>query len=524
MKIARFVGVLVLVLAAVVWGQDAPVAPAKPSSILEGRPDEKTDQTPELGAEFRSLAAGIAFRPPADGVEIKRSLGGDEVVQFIYEKQKWTMKVSRLVLSKGVPLVSDTEKDKDGIIREGLLESEAQQLKFDHGQAEILRQDPINLIQTPVGMIAARYSMGPDTFLTQRAIVQGDDPQDLYFIFDFTTPAPRTGPLDQDPETKKVVDLFTHVVESIQLLDQSQLLKDQNERLFYAKALFVNITEPKLKASLVPERWLRLIRDGKDIGYSYVVEEVAAGMPRKGEPMAIQARNTSGILVGVRSRTFPDPGVQNDAESWSWVAMDKKQEEWSNVLVTQNDNATDPKLKHIVSTENGVTTWRVKPVRDDSMQTQDNPGVRMVDDYRLTVTRNTGEPTIKQLPAFYLPKSIDHLLPRLVPLTEPKGFMFATYVNDEKEVIRRYVDVGQPGQFALGGKSIHAVPVNDRVGLEGSMTVHYMSPEGVYLGSVNADSKITILPTDKGTLEKMWKDVNLTRPGAVEGATTKPAE
>jgi hypothetical protein len=227
----------------------------------------------------------------------------------------------------------------------------------------------------------------------------------------------------------------------------------------------------------------------------------------------------------VRSRSFPDPGVQNDAESWSWVAMDKKQEEWSNVLVTQNDNATDPKLKHIVSSENGVTTWRVKPVRDDSMQSQNNPGVRMVDDYRLTVTRNTGEPIIKQLTAFYLPKSIDHLLPRLVPLTEPKGFMFATYVNDQKEVIRRYVDVGKPGQFTLGGKTIHAVPVNDRVGLEGSVTTHYMTPEGEYLGSVNVDSKITILPTDKATLEKMWKNVNLTRPSDVEGApgaTTAP--
>jgi len=97
------------------------------------------------------------------------------------------------VLSKPVPLVTDREQGNDGVIRAGLLETMAQQLKVDTGGAEILRQDPINLIETPVGMIAARYSVGTETMLTQRAIVQGSDKEDLYFILDFTTPTPRNG-------------------------------------------------------------------------------------------------------------------------------------------------------------------------------------------------------------------------------------------------------------------------------------------------------------------------------------------
>ena len=88
---------------------------------------------------------------------------------FDYEKPGWQLTVTRMVLSKGVPLVSDTEKNKDGMIREGLLQTMAQQLKVDTGGAEILRQDPINISETPVGMIAARYSIGTDTRLTQRA-------------------------------------------------------------------------------------------------------------------------------------------------------------------------------------------------------------------------------------------------------------------------------------------------------------------------------------------------------------------
>ena len=164
-------------------------------------------------------------------------------------------------------------------------------------------------------------------------LVQGNDDASIYYKFDFTTPAPRTGPIENDPACKRTVDLFSHVVESIQLVDQSQLIKDQNDRLFFTKALFVNITEPKIRKSLVPERWLRIIHDGKDVGYQYVIEEVAAGLPHKGEAPISHAGNITGVRMGVRSRTFPEPGVQDDSASWSWVAMDKKQEEWSNVVV-----------------------------------------------------------------------------------------------------------------------------------------------------------------------------------------------
>jgi len=84
------------------------------------------------------------------------------------------------------------------------------------------------------------------------------------------------------------------------------------------------------------------------------------------------------------------------------------------------------------------------------------------------------------------------------------------------------VDVGTEGEYIHTGNKIHAVPVRDRLGLEGSVTTHYVTPEGEYLGSINTDSKITILPTDAATLQKMWKDVNLTRPGDVEAPGIKP--
>ena len=225
-------------------------APAKPSEILPGRPDAHVVVDDALGPEFSSLAAGIAFRPPAGGKEMRPAISGDDIVQFANEKQNWTLKASRLVLSKSAPLVNDTERDATGILREGLLETMAKQIKADTGGAEILRQDPINVVQTPVGMIAARYSRGPDTWLTQRAIIQGGDDEMLYYILDFTTPVLPKGSLENDPQAKKAVDLFSQVVESTHLLDQTQLIEDEKERLFYTRALYVNMTEPQMRPSL----------------------------------------------------------------------------------------------------------------------------------------------------------------------------------------------------------------------------------------------------------------------------------
>jgi hypothetical protein len=89
-------------------------------------------------------------------------------------------------------------------------------------------------------------------------------------------------------------------------------------------------------------------------------------------------------------------------------------------------------------------------------------------------------------------------------------------VTDQQQVVLRYVDVGQEQEVVLAGQTVRAIPIADRLGYEGSITTHYLSPEGKYLGSVNEDSKITVLPTDAPTLENLWKDANLSRPGDVE--------
>ncbi len=101
------------------------------------------------------------------------------------------------------------------------------------------------------------------------------------------------------------------------------------------------------------------------------------------------------------------------------------------------------------------------------------------------------------------------MLPRLLPLNRPVTYLFQSYVSEQHEVIHRYVDVGFERQVQLGGRTLQAIPISDRIRLEGSPTIHYMSPQGEYLGSVVTEAKIVVLPTDKATLEKIWKIVDV---------------
>ena len=122
----------------------------------------------------------------------------------------------------------------------------------------------------------------------------------------------------------------------------------------------------------------------------------------------------------------------------------------------------------------------------------------------------------QSIPDYYLPQAVSHLLPRLLPLDQPKKYVFAVYVPDVRKVMHRYVDVGEEKKVDLGGATVRAIPIADRVGVEGSVTTHYMGRDGKYLGSENADTGITILPSDEATLLGIWKDAELTRPADVK--------
>jgi hypothetical protein len=464
-----------------------------------------------LGDKFQSPAAGIALRPPAGSKSVRGPIGSNQVVQFFQEEKKWTLTLTRVLLEEGKPLPLTSWKDKDGHDQPGMLELTTNQFKSDTPGAELLRQDTINVGEVGVGVMVARASSGLNTNLIQRAVIRASDLQ--YYLLAMTSPAPRDGDVTQDAGVQLAARTFSQMLDSIQLLDQSQIKHDQDERLYRTRTLLLNLTEDKIRGALRGEQWYRVTREGNDVGYSYVVEEIAHDLPRKGQPPA--TTGPAGVLIGIRSRVIPESGVQVDSESWLFSTFDRKTESWSRISYTSNS-----KTGKSTTGELGVTRWRERPVADPDQDIGSKHGVSLTEEYRLEVTklaRNVSSaPTVRDLPPFYLPQAINHLLPRVVPLNEAKGYLFATWVSEAGQLMYRYIDVGDEQEVALGNKRVRAIPVSDHVGLEGVVTTHYIGADGQYLGSVSEDSKITILPTDAATLAKLWQNIDLSRPGNVE--------
>jgi hypothetical protein len=585
-----------------------PVAPA-PTGLgaLSGRPDappaeaaaadEPAEGTDLLGAAYENRGAGIAVRPPA-GSRTVRKAGGDEIVEFVNEKRRWTLKVMLMTTQNPIGLTTTTGLDgRETLGIMDITKRRVAQALPDGATPEkrFLREDVVNIAdgvrsedprqRVPnVGMLALRYTKGLERLLGQQAIIQANER--MYYLITMVSPGkpltvtnhdapgapapvakPEPGPGDEpaetlenaDPAERVAVETFRQIIDSVKLLDRSKLKQEQDERLFRTRALFVNLTPARLEAAVVPQQWYRLIRKGKDIGYVYTIEEMADGIPqpnqlrqaKAGAPGGV-ASGEKGVLVGTRSRILiEDTNTQIDAESWMFVTLNRRHEDWSSLIVT-TDRKTGKK-DHV--TEFGTsdrqegrsldTEAAERGIRGDGKNDPNQPPVKTREDFFLNVTHvargGNAEPVNRALVPWYLPQALSKMLPRLIDHKRalasrtPITYLFAQYVGDSREVMNRYVDVEPLQRVTLAGRVIRAIPIRDRITIDGPVTTHYLSESGAYLGSENPDSDVAVIPTDEKTMKDLWKDADLSRPAEAKlqpsasavapargGATTVP--
>ena len=251
------------------------------------------------------------------------------------------------------------------------------------------------------------------------------------------------------------------VVETVRLIDRSNIAREQEARLKETRALIPKLRLPAaMNKALIPEQWWRLTRDGEDIGYSYVVEERAKEDGREG------------VLVSVRSRTMPGPGQQVDVSSRMFISDNWQHESWSHVVNGQIEGKSEE------SAELGLAdlklSYKVDAPPDllsQSPAAAKEPEIQEVQKFKLEVRTRLGQtvaPTVeRELPQEYLPQAVRHLLPRLLPLDKPGQYLFVSYVSDNRQVMLAYADVEAPREVTIDGQILQATPVVYRVGLEG---------------------------------------------------------
>jgi hypothetical protein len=328
----------------------------------------------------------------------------------------------------------------------------------------------------------------------------------FYYVFDFTSPSGHQAAEKddaEDPAEKTAADIFEAMLDSVALIDPRPIIEDNNNRLFRTRTLMLNFPKA-IHQTVAPEQAFRVIKDGKDIGFSYVSEEVGE---RQGE---------TGVIVAVLSQGTGDGGLTVKVGSEMFASLDFKTstESWVTHNVIERDNKADT-VSEIGNARKEIGPIRVKAAGGPAGGAASGPNIRIAEKYEMHVVQTSkqgAKKVDKELPPFYIPQAINNMLPRLVPLREPKTYLFTVWLGSERELIYRYIDVEDQQRVVFNGREVMAVVVKDRIGLEGEPTLHYFRPEGQYLGSFNTATKVSIVVSDLQTLTKLWPNVEIGRP------------
>lgn len=497
------------------------IAPAQVGTPAVGAPvlAEPELGAPVLGDRFEG-AFDVAFKPFAKAKMLEPTSSG-EIARFSREDKKWVLVFNR------VELTADTQvRDVAGPpAQPGYLSITINKLRGGDPNADVLRNEVLDLGDLPVGVMVATARAGDQPALLQQAIMQVT-PR-LYYTLTMTSPVD-PGKVGDSPAAQEAALMFKAILDSIERVDRSSTKLDQDDRLYRTRGLFAQWNKTKILNILIPERYLRFKRDGKDVGYAVILEQPAEELPKTGQNDVLPAdsANTNGFRIGVRTHTLADAGKELDVESWMYVGFDRRHEKWTNVTIQKDPTAKVEKDQSAWFREVGASDMQRERVFNSNLkhddfkeadQNKDAPQTfREVDKYHLLVGNEgrsaVADPIRRELPPFYLPQALGVLLPRIVPLDNYTGYLFASYQSDNRQIMLRYVDVRPEATVKIDGQEIRAVGVAEHIGASGSVTTHYVTRRGQYLGSVNADTKLEIIPSDRSTLEGIWKTLDFTPP------------
>jgi hypothetical protein len=489
--------------------------PERPLSPLPPVPTSPEDEY--LAERFTTMAGGISLRPPQGATAIRPRSVGSTIAQFVNKDENWSLNVSRLFLDKPARLagVDDprTELVDESQTQPGLVSETARRLARQSA-GRLLRADVVNVGPHDVGLIALRYTQGNQSWLRQQAILRADGYGDrLFYVLDLTTPS--TASINEqddveDPTEATAVTIFRAVLDSVQLIDQRPIEKDNAERLFRTRTFLVGLAD-RARDAIKSEQYFRIQQNGKDIGWSFVAEELGERHGRRG------------IFAATLTHMQPDPANRTQRGHEMFASDDRQTEAWGALTISEADGP------RTTASEFGQSERKVTRSIDPNQSDPNDPSQPKLNVSEHNVLRVTqilpnqlgSTPVERQLPPYYLPQATSHLLPRLMPLNRPSTYLFAVWSAPDRELVYRYIDVeaARPGKF--NNQTGTFVIVRDRLGLEGDPTLHYFTPAGQYLGSHTPTTNLTFLTTDQPTLTKLYPDAKLIKPRLLDTAPSK---
>lgn len=561
MKRRRLLPILVVAGALPAWASPPPEAPqagGPTTAPADAGVPAATEVDPAAGQLFTSRGSGFAFAPPAGGTIWRNPTAGTgEVVRFTYGKRAWDLRVRVVPIAKPTPLVADPAHGVD----KGVLDMEAADLSAAGATAgaaaaaDVLTREAVTIGRTPVGLIEVRSNSGTNRQFTQMALFHVTDQR--YLVLQMFSPGrPKddaVGPAPAGPGAATLTAgeaqarrVFRGLLPTVRLLDLAALKAEQDARIAAAETFVASIDEAKLRQACREQTFVRVVRDGRDVGLVQIDEHPAARGKQEGVEVVVQsmvvqpptpAEPAGPPQADADAAAAPAKPAGNgggvDSQSIYFVTYDRRQERWQSMVAATAfppPGAVAPgggpaKPTRQTTVESGNSDWSSRRAIDQKevARRQHDPSAIPIDpktgrpdkqapvveklEGRLSVQRYAGQKQGKEvkrpLGLDYLSQAAGQMLPELLPRT-PGQYLFQWYVGSQGDTFHRYVDVKPPAAVTIDGERVTATAVEDRIGVDAPPTTHYVSADGRWLGDVTPDGTTWYLPTDLATLKGIW--------------------
>lgn len=293
------------------------------------------------------------------------------------------------------------------------------------------------------------------------------------------------------PDQKHRLDLICQtVLATLEIRDPEADRAARRKSLERGRALLRGLNDKKLAAAVDPEaRWFLMRIGDRDVGFMLVRSRGASRAGIKGfevktwalvRPAGEQARLMKRVLFTTANTTAqvglaltPQVGpVREELPPQAGPVL----EEWKESVQTGSG------AKAVIFSERGTLGAAAKGLRIvcEVLQEGRIPIKRTRKPTKDPATRAKDVP-----PGIYLPRATAMLLPRLVDLSKPATYGFATYTTKVNDFDYRSFTVGEAETIQIAGKNVTATRITDQVAADASPTTVWVDSAGKILRMEN---------------------------------------
>lgn len=423
-----------------------------------------------LPQRYTDKLHGFSLRPPAQSEQLREALG-TTLVRWVGMDPKtrtvaWTI---------GVNVVAAKDANED---LKRYAQAVTAQLKLHDGmelesteEIQVAGRGAVDIRGLmPGGNKADTRAAAPDKNRWWRRQVWVLAQPGRFVVFWITGPADAKDRLSRGLQS---------ILDTVKLTDPLEALAAQEKALAAGRALLAQIRTRKIVPAEGPA-WLLVSVEGRPVGWSLQVESAGTQegtlqiqtwtmMKIPNDQLRLQKRSMS---------ASPSASV----ESWKETLQVG---EGKDRAVIEEDGVRGPDLVTCTITQGSRLRTRKKPV-----------------------PRDPNEPR-----EMYLSRTVGLVLPRLLDLSKPAAYSFATYSSLSNDYELRTLSVIGPETILLGGRSVAAVHLTDVVGADDEMASHWyvdakgntlrlQSPGGLTVDASTRQEVLSKLPESKPFIEE----------------------